>query len=125
MQGLSVSGSARYDCHRRRPRVIYYTAAVAAALSQATALGLGDFRSQAERAYGWVLAQQRPDGGLSFFSQGDYGLLTDRRSYPRNLAMILYHLLLELQLRAERAESSPARARESPPAGRLPGPAAE
>ena len=96
--GISESGVARYDCHRERPEVSYYTAVVAAALSQATVLGLGNFRPLADRAYRWVLSQQRTDGGGEFFSRGDYGLLADRRSYPRNLAMILYHLLLELQV---------------------------
>ena len=96
-EGISESGAARHDCHRKGPEVPYYTAVVAAALNQATVLGLRDLRSLAERAYGRVLSQQRADGGIEFFSQGDYGFLTDRRSYPRNLSMILYHLLLELR----------------------------
>jgi len=96
-KGIAESGAARYDCHREEPEVPYYTAALAAALSQATALGLGDFRPLADRAYQRVLSQQRTDGQFEFFSRGNYGWLTDRRSYPRNLSMILYHLLLEVQ----------------------------
>lgn len=99
-KGISESGAARYDCRRERPEVPYYTAAVAAALSQATVGGLGDFRVLADRAYRRILSQQRTDGGIEFFSRGNYGLLNDRRSYPRNLSMILYHLLLEAQTRA-------------------------
>ena len=83
----------------RDPEVLYYAAAVGAALSQAAKLGAGDFRSISERAYVWVLSHQRKDGGFKFFSRGNYELLTDRRSYPRNLSMILYHLLLELKSR--------------------------
>jgi len=100
-KGISESGAARYDCYREGPEVPYYTAAVATALSQATVLGVGNFRSLADRAYRRVLSQQTTDGWIEFFSRGDYGLLTDRRSYPRNLSMILYHLLLELQVHAD------------------------
>jgi len=99
-KGISESDAARYDCHRERPEVPYYTAAVAAALSQATVLGLGSFRPLADRAYRRVLSQQRTGGGIQFFSRGNYGVLTDRRSYPRNLSMILYHLLLEVRTQA-------------------------
>ncbi len=102
--GVTESGAARYDCDRETPEVPYYTAAIGAALSQATELGLGNFRPLADRAYRRVLSQQRADGGLEFFSRGNYGLLTDRRSYPRNLSMILYHLLLEMQTRASLRE---------------------
>jgi hypothetical protein len=91
--GISTSGAAGYDCHHERPQVTYYAAAVAAALSQATALGLGDYRELVTRACDWLLSRQRADGGIEFFSRGNYGVLADRRSYPRHLAMILYHLL--------------------------------
>lgn len=96
--GISETGAGQYDCHHESPEVPYYTAATAAALSQASALGLGNYRQLADRAYARLLSQQDRDGGIGFFSRRNYGLLTDRRSYPRNLAMILYHLLLELQL---------------------------
>jgi len=97
--GVLESGAACYDCRHEQPEVSYYDAALAAALSLATALELGDYRSLADRAYGRLLSQQRRDGGMAFFSRRNYGFLTDRRSYPRSQAMILYHLLLE---RAER-----------------------
>ena len=104
--GITRSGAARYDCHHQKPEVSYYTAALGAALSQATALGLGDFNPESERAYARVLSQIRADGGPSFFSRGNYRWLADRRSYPRNLAMILYHLLLEVQTRAPLSEQA-------------------
>ncbi|HEY3108101.1 MAG TPA: hypothetical protein VGL23_05075 [Chloroflexota bacterium] len=110
--GLTGSGAARYNCHHDRPEVPYYTAAVARALSEASSLGLGDFRSASDLAYQRLLSQQRPDGSIEFFSRGNYGWLTDRRSYPRNLAMILYHLLGELRgqprslVAADRAEAA-------------------
>lgn len=97
--GLTEAGAARYTCYRAWPEVNYYTAAVGRALGEATALGVGDFRAQSDRAFKRLLAQQRPDGGFKFFSRNNYRVLADRRSYPRNLAMILYHLLSEAQAR--------------------------
>lgn len=107
-KGVSKSGAARYDCHRGRPEMPYYTAVVALALSQATVLGIGNFRSLADRAYRRLLTQQTTDGGFAFFSRGNYGFLSDRRSYPRNLSMILYHLLLELTVCALPSERQKA-----------------
>lgn len=103
---LAPNGAARFDCRRERPQVIYYTAAVGAALSQATVLGLGDFQATAARALSWVIAQQEADGGMRFFSRGDYGLLTDRRAYPRSLAMTLYHFLLVLEIQQSAASAA-------------------
>ena len=97
--GISESGAARYECHSRLPEVSYYTASLANALSEASLMGLGEYSHLAERAYSRVLSQLGPDGGLSFFSRGNYLLLSDRRSYPRNLAMVLYHLLSEVRRR--------------------------
>ena len=97
--GLNEEGAGRYDCSRATPEVMYYTTAIARALSQATTLGLGDFRTLADRGFQHVLSRQRLDGSFQFHSRANYGLLTDRRSYPRYLAMILNHLLSEAQAR--------------------------
>jgi hypothetical protein len=100
--GADPAGGAYYDCAQSGRRVVYHSAARAAALASAGALGPGLGLSPAEtqattvaadRGLGWVLACQRDDGGLPF-SVCEYGVLRDRRSYPRNLAMILFHLLL-------------------------------
>ena len=96
---LTESKVARYDCLSATPEVIYYTSAVAQALSQATRLGFGEYRTLAEQAYERVLSQQAPNGGVKFYSRENYGVLSDRRSYPRYLAMILNHLLCEVQTR--------------------------
>jgi hypothetical protein len=98
-QGITRSGAARYNCSNERIKVPYYTAALAAALSHATELELDDFRHLADSAFRWVLSKQRADGGMAFFSRGNYNLLFDRRSYPRNLSMILYHLASEIKLK--------------------------
>lgn len=100
--GASPSGASRYNCARSWPEVVYYTAVLGAALSRSTELGLGDDGVLAQRSYRWVLDRQRPDGGFGFSSR-NYRVLSDRRSYPRYLAMILHHLLLELASRANAA----------------------
>jgi hypothetical protein len=95
--GITKSGAVKYDCRSEKPVVPYYAAAVAAALSSASRIGLGEYRSQADQIYDWVRSQQAADGGMKYFSRRDYAILTDRRSYPRNLAMILYHLVLDAE----------------------------
>ncbi|MCB0184360.1 MAG: hypothetical protein KDE31_08850, partial [Caldilineaceae bacterium] len=90
--GVTPDGACRYSCRQRWPEVHYWTGVLAAALQQATALGLGDYRAQSARAHCHLLTQQRRDGGFDF-SRRSYGRLRDRRSYPRYLAMILEQLL--------------------------------
>lgn len=91
--GLTAAGDAKYDCSKNRPTVHYYTAALAEALLTADKAGFGDCGGYAIVAYQRLLSKQRPDGAFDY-SQGNYLLLSDKRSYPRNLVMILYHLLL-------------------------------
>ena len=104
--GVSPSGSVRYNCAKARPEVLYYATAVAAALTRATSMGVGDYQETATRAFNSVLKFQRPGGGFEFFSRGNYRVLSDRRSYPRNLAMMLYHLLLKMGGARDQAELS-------------------
>lgn len=99
--GLTDAGAARYDCHHPTPEVSYYTAAVAAALSQAASHGMGDYQALADKAYRRVLSQQKPESGATFFSRKNYGFLMDKRSYPRSQSMMLYHLLLETKARSD------------------------
>lgn len=94
--GVTGRGTCRYDCFKEVPEVNYWTGAVASALRTAHEMELGDYLAVSERAYGALLTRQRPDGGFDF-SQRNYGLLHDRRSYPRYLAMILCHLLHRAQ----------------------------
>ncbi|NLN79096.1 MAG: hypothetical protein GX141_09280 [Armatimonadetes bacterium] len=91
--GLTEAGDARHDCEVDNPVIHYFTAAVSAALTRASQIGLGDYRSVAARGYDRLLGVQKADGGFDY-SLGDYGILSDRRSYPRNQAMILRHLLV-------------------------------
>ena len=90
--GLDPSGRAHYQCDNRHATVTYHTASVAAAFARAGELGIDGYREPAGRAYSYLLGLQRHDGSF-YHSHGDYHLLGDRRSYPRNLAMITYHLL--------------------------------
>lgn len=93
--GVRPDGQSAVDCeHARRsgPEVDYYTAALGTALDEAAGRGLADSQGAADRCYARVLARQKADGGFGY-STGDYGFLHDERSYPRPLAMTLFHLL--------------------------------
>lgn len=92
-QALTVEGDARHDCRSDWPKMHYFTAAVAAALAHAAHSGLGEYLKLSARACKRLTELQRADGGYDY-SLGDYGFLSDRRSYPRNQAMILRHLLI-------------------------------
>ena len=89
--GVTASGACAEDCSSHVVEVDYYTAALAAALEAAARMGLAD-RSLSGRAYDRVTAQQKRDGSF-IYSKGDYGFLRDSRSYPRPMAMSLFHLL--------------------------------
>jgi len=91
-QGVTPGGASRADCSRAKPEVDYYTAVLAAALREADELGLVPSRDLSDRCYAHVLERQKPDGSFAY-STGDYGFLRDSRSYPRPLAMTLFHLL--------------------------------
>jgi hypothetical protein len=93
--GLARDGHAFYECGNRHRGVTYHTAVLGAAFWKAGQLGIEGYGDQATRAYSHLLALQRPDGGFSH-SRRDYRLLSDRRSYPRYLAMVLHHLLLQV-----------------------------
>lgn len=95
---LTASGAARYDCSHEVPEVVYYGAAVGAALGQATEAGWGDHSADVDAAFSHVLSRQQDDGGFPY-SFGNFGIAKDTRSYPRYLSMILTHLLMEIARR--------------------------
>lgn len=114
-QGISESGYARYQCGHQRRRVTYHTAACGAAFSRAHQFGIDGFAELADRTFTYVLGRQKADGAV-IHSQRDYGVLTDRRSYPRYLAMMLYHLLYATAARGKpRGEASPKALRGETP----------
>lgn len=90
--GVRANGAVRASCTSELPEVIYYADAVALALHTVSAYGWREHSALADRAFRWVIAQQRADGGFDRFSRGDYYLLSDRNEYPRYLAMTLFHL---------------------------------
>lgn len=102
--GIAPDGHALYECGNTYRRVTYHTAAVAAALVQAGLINGIDYSAVAQRAYAYVLAQQNTHGSFAH-SRGDYHVLSDHRSYPRYLSMILYHLLLPGSRALRRAPS--------------------
>lgn len=89
--GVLDSGAVRASCTSVTPEVLYYADAVGMALHTVSAYGWASHHSLADRTFRFVRSHQRADGGLEFFSRGDYGLLSDRNEYPRYLAMTLYH----------------------------------
>jgi hypothetical protein len=90
--GVRTNGSSATDCFHigSGPEVDYYTAVLAAALGEACRLGL--LIDNGDRCYARLLERQRPDGSFRF-STGDWGFLSDGRSYPRQSVMTLFHLL--------------------------------
>ncbi len=96
--GITATGACRYTCGKEFPEVAYYTTALGAALRRATCMDFGNYSTLADKAYSRLLSQQKRDGNFAFYSRKNYGFLSDKRSYARYLAMILYHLLLELAL---------------------------
>ncbi|MEM4847077.1 MAG: hypothetical protein QW794_04905 [Thermosphaera sp.] len=90
--GLAEDGHARYDCGSHYRIVTYHTAVLAAAFTEAGRLGIPGYDRLASRAFAYLLSVQRSDGSFAH-SQREHLLLSDQRSYPRNLAMILYHVL--------------------------------
>lgn len=89
--GVGPNGHALYACGNPHRAVTYHAAAVGAALAAGATLGVAA-SDLADRAFAYVVRRQRPDGGFPH-SERDYRLLCDQRSYPRYLAMILFHLL--------------------------------
>lgn len=91
--GQTTDSDSKYNCYKNRPRVPYYTAVLSAALYKAHNMGLGDYMEQATRGYKQLLSQQKADGSFDY-SGYNYGILSDKRSYPRMQVMILQHMLM-------------------------------
>jgi hypothetical protein len=96
--GVTERGSCRCDCFKENPETNYWTAGLAASLGKADQLGLGQYRELSERAYRRLLSRQNDDGSF-YFSDKNYRFLADRRSYPRQQAMILDFLLSRIEKR--------------------------
>jgi len=95
--GITGDGHAKYNCFKAYPEVTYYTAVLGAALLRARQIGLDDFSDLENRAFQRVLQRQEKNGGF-VYSTRNYGLLHDKRSYPRYLSMILRHLLMKARV---------------------------
>jgi len=102
--GLAERGSCAYNCFKENPEVNYWTVALATALSKAHQLGLGEYEAASLKAYRRVLDRQRSDGGFGF-SDKNYRVLRDTRSYPRYLAMILSHLACKAMMSVKNSHS--------------------
>jgi hypothetical protein len=90
--GLGQDGHAFYQCGNQSRIVSYHTAVLAAAFQKAGELGVTGYEQLATRAYSYLLSLQRVEGDFPY-SHGEYQFFSDRRSYPRALAMTLLSLL--------------------------------
>lgn len=97
--GVQASGACANNCAAGAggPETDYYTAALGAALHEAWRRGFLPDNKPSQRCFARVLSRQKPDGGFGF-STGDYGILRDNLSYPRQQAMTLFHLLYACDL---------------------------
>jgi hypothetical protein len=100
--GVTENGGVKYSCSQTYPELIWFSSVAGAALIGATTIGLGNYQNHIKHLYRYVLENQR-DNGSFFFSRHDmlylkkpvqWGFLTDRTSYPRQLSYILQHLLI-------------------------------
>ena len=90
--GVARQGTVPYACDTPHPSVTYHLAAVTAALAAGARKRSDGCAEACAVTREQLLGLQRDDGSFPH-SRHDYGILSDRRSYPRNLAMILLHLL--------------------------------
>ena len=93
--GVQPTGACAKNCRRAGgggPEVDYYTAAMGATLHEASRWGVGVRPELVAKCFDRVLSHQRQDGGFNY-SYRDYGFLNDHRSYPRYMAMTLFHML--------------------------------
>jgi hypothetical protein len=100
--GMAEGGHMFYDCRNGPQQVIYHAAVAGAAFAMAGHLGFHGYEASCDRVFSYLLRQQRPDGSFPY-SSGDYYCLRDQRSYPRNLSMILSHLLVNTDCAAATA----------------------
>lgn len=107
--GFTGQGACRYNCQQATPEVNYYTFSLARALSHSQQMAFTTCTAEIQRAFRHALCFQRADGGFRFFSRYNYRFLEDRRSYPRNLSMMLYHLLSQIKADRELNVSSSSR----------------
>ena len=91
-KGVATTGASAAACDKLKPEMDYHTAVLGAALFEAERLGLAEQHGLSDRCFARLLARQRPDGSFAY-SASDYGCLHDGRSYPRPMAMTLFHLL--------------------------------
>jgi hypothetical protein len=94
--GVAADGHVFIDCKKRFGHILYHTAVVSAAFAMAGRLGFNGFAARRDHTLAYVLSRQQGDGSFAF-SNGDYGVLNDHRSYPRVLSMMLFHFMVTVQ----------------------------
>ena len=94
--GVARDGHVFLDCGKGSGHTFHHTAVLGAAFAMAGCLGFAGYESLCDQTFAYLLAQQRKDGSFAY-SSADYHILQDQRSYPRNLSMILFHFLVNVQ----------------------------
>jgi hypothetical protein len=94
--GVAADGHVFVDCKKTFGHILYHTAVVSAAFAMAGRLGFAGFAVRRDHTLAYVLSRQQGDGSF-VFSRGDYGVLSDQRSYPRVLSMMLFHFMVTVQ----------------------------
>jgi prenyltransferase beta subunit len=100
--GVTENGTVKYSCSQEFPEYIVFSSVAAAALLGATNIGLGNYQDEINKLYSYILENQKENGSF-ILSRHDmvyvrnpvnWGFLTDRTPYPRQMSYILHHLLI-------------------------------
>jgi hypothetical protein len=107
--GVTENGAVKYACSQTFPEITYLSGATGAALVCASNIGFGDYQRHIERLYRYLIENQKSNGSF-FYSRHDmayvkkpiqWGFLTDRTAYPRQLSYIIQHLLIGVKYQIE------------------------
>jgi hypothetical protein len=94
--GVDRDGHVFIDCNKRFGHILYHTTVLGAAFAKAGRLDFAGYEGHRDRTFAHILARQQANGSFAY-SGGDYRILHDRRSYPRTLSMMLFHLMVNVQ----------------------------
>jgi hypothetical protein len=113
VSGVTGKGAVRFSCSQTFPEFAYFSGVTGAALISATSMGFGNYETHIGCIYRYLVKNQRPNGSF-YHSKHDmiyvrnpiqWGFLTDRSAYPRQLSYLLQHLLMGIESKVE-AESN-------------------
>ena len=100
--GVTEIGSVRTDCTQTFPEARFFSGVAGAALTCASSMGFGNYKTHLKRIREYLIKNQTPEGTFvhsthDFFylkNPVNWGFLSDKNSYPRLLSFMLNHLLI-------------------------------